>query len=492
MSKQWSEKQEAVFDFVANGSGSAIVEAVAGAGKTTTIVEACNRIPSNQSVLFTAYNKAIADELKARVPAHVEARTFHSLGAGALWLASKSLKVKTTTNEYVVRDTIRSLYPESISRGAGQAIAKLVSLAKQYGVGVLVKDLPSVWAGLVDRFEIEADDENVSIDTVIDAARDVFNGTVARFSKTGVHDFDDMIYLPLAMNLNLKKYDWVFVDEAQDTNPARRALAKKALRVGGRLVAVGDPRQAIYGFTGADSDALDLIAREFNAKTLPLTVSYRCPRAVVEAAREFNPTIEAAPTAPEGKVEYADRLPIEALRNEDAILCRFNAPLVELAYTLIASGRGCRIQGRDIGAGLVKLVEKMKARDVDTLIERLNSWKAREIEAAMAKGNERKAESIEDRASCLTTLIDRLPENDRTIANLKRTIEGMFADTDDAKLLTLSSMHKSKGREWERVYIIDRGRVPSPYARQEWQYGQEINLLYVAYTRAKDSLVVIN
>ena len=184
MSK-WSEKQEAVFEFVANGTGSAIVEAVAGAGKTTTIVEACNRIPSNQSVLFTAYNKAIADELKTRVPAHVEARTFHSLGNGAVFVASKSMNIRLTNDEHVVRNTIRATFPESISRGAGQAIAKLVSLAKQYGVGVLVKDIPSVWSGLVDRFEIEADDENVSIDTVIDAARDVFNGTVDRFRKTG-------------------------------------------------------------------------------------------------------------------------------------------------------------------------------------------------------------------------------------------------------------------------------------------------------------------
>jgi DNA helicase II / ATP-dependent DNA helicase PcrA len=487
----WSEKQEAVFNFVANGKGSAIVEAVAGAGKTTTIVEACNRIPSNQSVLFTAYNKAIADELKTRVPAHVEARTFHSLGAGALFFASKNLGVRVSTDANNVRNTIRASFPENISRGAGAAIAKLVSLAKQYGVGILCPNNADTWNGFVERFEVEADDESISIATVIDAARTVFDATVQNFKRTGVHDFDDMIFLPLAMNLYIKKYDWVFVDEAQDTNPARRALAKKALKPGGRLIAVGDPRQAIYGFTGADSDALELIAREFNAVTLPLTVSYRCPRAVVEAAREFNPAIESSPTADAGSVTLADKLPIEALRDEDAILCRFNAPLVELAYTLIASGRGCRIQGRDIGAGLVKLVDKMRAKNVETLIERLNAWKTREIEAAMAKGNERVAESIEDRAACLMTVIDRLPENDRSIACLKRTIEGMFADSEDASLLTLSSIHKAKGREWNRVYIIDRNRVPSPFARQDWQYGQEINLLYVAYTRAKRDLVVI-
>lgn len=93
-------------------------------------------------------------------------------------------------------------------------------------------------------------------------------------------DFDDMVYLPLVFKLRLFPQDWVLIDEAQDTNPTRRALAARMLKPGGRVIAVGDPRQAIYGFTGADNDALEQIAAQFSCKRMPLTVSYRCPQAV--------------------------------------------------------------------------------------------------------------------------------------------------------------------------------------------------------------------
>ena len=71
----------------------------------------------------------------------------------------------------------------------------------------------------------------------------------------------------------------------------------------------------------------------------------------------------------------------------------------------------------------------------------------------------------------------------------------MFGDTKDgekARVLTLSTIHKSKGREWDRVFILGRTRyLPSPWARKEWQQLQEKNLEYVALTRAKDTLVDI-
>src|SRR5206468_3822369 len=150
-----------------------------------------------------------------------------------------------------------------------------------------------------------------------------------------------------------------FIDEAQDTNPARRALAKLALKPGGRLIAVGDPMQAIYGFTGASHDAMDLIAAEFDTVELPLSVSYRCARTIIGMAQTIVPYLEAAPNAPDGAVS---RLPLKtalnALKPSDAVLCRQTAPLVSLAFKLIAAGRGCIILGREIAKGLTNLIDK--------------------------------------------------------------------------------------------------------------------------------------
>jgi ATP-dependent exoDNAse (exonuclease V) beta subunit len=62
-----------------------------------------------------------------------------------------------------------------------------------------------------------------------------------------------MIYLPVALDLPMPKYDLLLIDEAQDLSKCQQALAKKA---GRRLVFVGDPKQALYGFCGADSKSL--------------------------------------------------------------------------------------------------------------------------------------------------------------------------------------------------------------------------------------------
>jgi hypothetical protein len=78
-SRNWSTYQQNIFTFVASGSGNAIVEAVAGSGKSTTIVEAM-KLAEGESI-FLAFNKAIADELKRK---GVNGRTFHSLVYGAV------------------------------------------------------------------------------------------------------------------------------------------------------------------------------------------------------------------------------------------------------------------------------------------------------------------------------------------------------------------------------------------------------------------------
>jgi ATP-dependent exoDNAse (exonuclease V) beta subunit len=79
-------------------------------------------------------------------------------------------------------------------------------------------------------------------------------------------------------------------------------LIKKSLRASGRLIAVGDKKQAIYGFRAADVKSLDLIRSDFDCVELPLSISYRCPTKVIELAKEFSPDIEASSTAAEGMI----------------------------------------------------------------------------------------------------------------------------------------------------------------------------------------------
>src|SRR5690606_25309744 len=210
------------------------------------------------------------------------------------------------------------------------------------------------------------------------------------------------IWLPVITEVPMDQYQWVLVDEAQDTNPARRLLAAKMMASGGRLIMVGDRFQAIYGFTGADNDAVDIIIEDFQCAKLPLTVTYRCPKTVVTEARRFVPHITAHETAPQGIVrdvtakEFIEK-EIPTLDYNDAILCRKTKPLIELAFNLIRRNVPCHVEGRDIGQGLIKLATKWKIRTVEKLQERLEVYREREIEKLKEKKREASADALNDR-----------------------------------------------------------------------------------------------
>lgn len=491
-----SPYQQAVFDFIAREKGSAIVRAVAGSGKTTTILHALEFVPDGASVLMLAFNAAIAKELQTRIVAkgkelgralaNVEGKTFHSLGYGAVMKRlGRGMDVDANKMRKVARETLGLVDERLYSDFA----CRLVSLAKGQGIGALEPDLPEAWYALVSHHDLYLDSVDADLDRAVEIARALLQSS-NEYAERGTLDFDDQLYLPLLWRSKLRERDFVFIDEAQDTNPARRALAKLALRPGGRLIAVGDPMQAIYGFTGASHDAMDLIAAEFDTRELPLSVSYRCARSIVTLAQNLVPYLEPSETAPEGAVS---RLPLEqglkALSQHDAVLCRQTAPLVGLAFKLIAKGRGCAILGREIGKGLINLIEKQRADSIESLLDKLATYREREIARFTAKGEEQKAEGVADRCDCIETVIHNLPEDARTIGGLVRRIESLFTDSNG--VLTLSTVHKAKGREWQTVALLEPELMPSKWARQSWQVAQEHNLMYVAYTRAKEHLIFL-
>ena len=299
-----------------------------------------------------------------------------------------------------------------------------------------------------------------------------------------------MLYLPLMNDLRFWQNDVVFIDEAQDTNNVQLHLLRRMVKPMGRIVAVGDPSQAIYGFRGADSDAMDNLKSQFDMVELPLTVSYRCSREVVREAQRIVQHIQASDEAEEGSVSHWDpeeEGEIPEFDPEDAVLCRTTAPLFELAYKIIASGKGCKILGRDLGEGLISLVDKMNAEGMDQLEERLQAFCDRETEKFMRDGNWAAVEAVSDRIKCIQVVINSLLEDERTIPRLHASIRNLF-NTQDG-IVTLSTIHRVKGMEWNRVWILRPDLLPHPLAQKTWEKIQERNLKYVAITRAKRDLV---
>jgi superfamily I DNA/RNA helicase len=303
-------------------------------------------------------------------------------------------------------------------------------------------------------------------------------------------DFDDLLYIAVKDGLPLPKYGFVFVDEAQDTNAIQRAILRKIMGPRSRLIAVGDPAQAIYGFRGADSNSLRILADEFKCITLPLTVSYRCPESVISYARQWVSHIESAPGAEKGFVEeLGTNWKPAILQANDLVVCRTTMPLIGLALKLMLARIPVTIMGRDIGQGLTRLIEKQKASNLDDLGDKLNVWRIRETEKALARMEEEKVEAIEDKVSAIHCLIDGLNEDERTIAALLQLVEKMFSQ--GRNVVILATIHKSKGLEANRVFWLNRSKCPSKWAKQDWQKDQERNLCYVAATRAKKSLHII-
>ena len=486
-----SPYQKAVFDFVQTGSGSAIIGAVAGSGKTTTIVQAVKLIPKNQSVLMLAFNKSIAEELNTRINLpNVEVKTFHSLGFAA-YRAVHGAKVKMDNNKlFRLIDDLASNSDLTPGEKAGLGyVSKIVKLGKSAGIGTaILENTEDNWWNLIEHHDVGGRDEGIDIGEILPICQEIL---FRSNQMKSLIDFDDMIYSPVQQNLKFKKYDWVFVDEAQDCSATQRWILNALMKLNSRLIAVGDACQAIYGFRGADSTSLQSIGDEFKAVTLPLSISYRCPRAVVAEAQKIVSHIEASETAPEGSVSRLDKFSEDVFSSSDAILCRNVAPLVKFAYGLISRGVPVNMMGRDIGKGLITLIKNMKAKDIVSLDEKLTEWSDNEISRLASKqGNESKIESITDKVDCIKIFISQSTPG-MTISQLISKVEAFFSDEPNGNL-TLATCHKSKGLEWHKVFILDEHRFFPKWAKKDWMIEQEKNLKYVAITRAKNDLVYIS
>lgn len=487
-----SIQQLTAVDFIGRSNRSLVLEAVAGAGKTTTLLEMVRA--TEGTVAFCAFNKSISEEIKTKIQPmnlgdRVKVGTLHSFGYGAVRRAFSVQKVTGYKLHDIAKQEFNGEY-EPLREFVIQAADK----AKNCGIGAVCPiDDKNAWLNMIDHYDlIDSLPGEFTIDTGIDAAQYLLN---CSNNITNIIDYSDQIYFPILKKLNIWKYNYILLDEAQDTNIARRMLVKMMLKPSGRLIAVGDTHQAIYGFTGADSDALDNIRKEFDAESLPLTTTYRCPKNVVKVAQRWVSHIESHESSPDGVVDNVNLADIHKhVTQKDAIICRNTKPLIELAYSLIRQGIACKVEGRSIGEGLIRLATKWKTvKTVNQLQDKLDSWSEHEIKKHKAKGNDNRCQIIEDQVATLHVFMEQCDPDD-TINALTKKIDSLFGDTQYMKfdVLTLSTIHKAKGREWDRVFALGMDTYsPSKWARQDWQMQQEDNLCYVQVTRAKNHLTLV-
>lgn len=495
--RTWSAQQEAIFTWFSSVTPRhLVVRARAGTGKTTTIIEGINRAPE-RSIRLCAFNKRIAEELSTRITnPNAQAKTLHSMGFEAVrryWegvrVASGDERAVGLTEQVCQPITRRTPDGRTYTTPVPDVIKKLVT--KLHTKGREIAPHATKLGELTDiayNFECEPDEEWVAdgfdlafIETKTLQAMDL----AARVKPVGGIDFADMIFLPVRNHWLRKSFDLVVVDEAQDMTVAQLEIARGVCR--GRICVVGDDRQAIYGFRGADSDSLDRLKSELNAEELGLTTTYRCGQVIVQMAATLVPDFQAGPQNPAGSIDglHISKL-LEAATPGDFVLSRTNAPLVSVAMGLLRSGKRARIAGRDIGAGLKALIRRLSkgraANSVPELLNRIALWETRETERMKRANRLNRIDGIHDQAETLISLA----EGAASVRAVEERIDALFTDDGlgQAGLVTCSSVHRAKGLEANRVFILwDTVRDKNQ---------EELNIQYVAITRAKTALVLVS
>lgn len=283
----------------------------------------------------------------------------------------------------------------------------------------------------------------------------------------------------------------IIAHNCQDLNTSQRLLIESTINPnGGRFVFIGDKKQNIYKFCGSNTESFDYLCKKPNTVTLPLSVTYRCPPTIVNMVKHLNPNIISYTNVDNGKV-YND-YSYKNLRDGDMVLCRETFPLVSLCVRLVSEGRKAIIIGSDIGLSICRLISDVEKKNEEFTMEfvfsQLYNVKNKLIEKLEINNHITKAEASKDSTVILLDekikIIEALTNDDDKPYDVIKKIENLFSD-DDKSGITLATIHKSKGLESDRVFILHKDLMPSRFAKDEEDFEQEENLKYVAYTRSK-------
>ena len=454
---------------------SMILRARAGASKTTMLCLVAAVLPPPQAFhdgpLFLAFNKAIAEELVARLPTSCRASTFHSLGYSVL---RTRYKTKTDTRKYT--DIIQELFgefPYELRNNAIKVLDRLRNAA--IPLGEIVDSVDSIIE------ELDLLDEDLPDLSPEDYHQILVLGS----TRLDICDFTDMLWLPFILNLRSRPSNFILVDESQDTNKLQVALLGLFGGAETCYIFVGDDRQAIYGFRGALSNAMTRIADNFHIESgmvLPLSTTFRCAQSICAEAQQLVPDLRAKPGAPLGQV-LSTTANLLDFPPDTMIVCRNNAPIARVAMQLLRNRESFCVLS-DFFPRLSKFaIARVRSPQapISQFLNQLLLWQDEKLSSLP----EHRHEAILERTTTLKELCDHLGEGAK-VSDLVALLAQICNSSGSTKLTTI---HKAKGLESTNVFFLDPQLLPSKYAISPEAKLQEDNLKYVAITRAKTNLV---
>ena len=546
MAHKTTAAQQKIFDFIKNGTGNGIIDAVAGAGKTTTLMGCVLHIPNIDDVIYCAFNTSIRKELQKKFHAakkNVKVSTIHSLGFQML-RATKNYKLNDRKYYEIIKNPefFETLVPSinkileyhehrtvaelkqldemrdnlswddknALNEGqqyVGKIIMRLLDINQKYR-STLEEDCIKCYDAMVRHFGIFAPWEcehktyTEELNCYFEAHKKLLKEGNSMAISHGIIDYTDQLYLPYALNLTSNnKYGFVFVDECQDLSKAQLYVVKQYLREDGRLLAVGDPYQAIYGFAGADCHSFERVKDTFNCTLLELTDCFRCPQSVIQLAKSLRSDINGFKQYPGKLYIIPQREVIHNIKKGDLVICRARKPLMAMALKLITKDFKVKIHPDELQEFMGNYkryftpyeLRKILTEDmIDIFFERTRErneqhihYEKRNVDSIIR--NILIKEEVRDMEDTLNFLKKKFYDwHLNTVQSILTRLKYMLSYPGD-EAIKISSIHRAKGLENNRVFILEYNKLP--YKRDlDWEQIQERNLHYVAVTRPKEEL----
>jgi superfamily I DNA/RNA helicase len=443
-----------------------MLNAHAGCGKTTTLELVQASIKTSKPILYLVFAKKNAEEAIEKMPSTTAVKTFNGCGHG-IWASTISKNLRLNAKK--TQDILAALIKETPSRAQGQLwdsfseVVAGVNMAK--AVGYVPENKFNNAKRLLKQNEFHRALEEVPDDLTSDLIDAVLSRSILQ-AYDGIIDFNDQIYMPSLFGGIFPIYDNILVDEYQDLNPVNHVMIERLAKR--RIFGVGDPYQNIYGFRGAKAGGMADAVEKYSMKSFPLSISFRCPEAIVDHVRWRVPHFKAL--KPGGEVHAPEFLDADSIPDSCTIICRNNAPLFRMAFRLLGIGRSVSVAGSDIGPRLIKTMQKLGPEELTRTqsLQAISDW----LEERLA----REAKNAIDMAECMKVFVNQSSSLGTAIAYATH----LFQQTGSIRLLT---GHKSKGLEFDDVIHLDPQLLSST--------EQDKNLSYVISTRSKNRLTEI-
>lgn len=483
--------QKEIFENFQKNQKNLVISAVAGSGKTTTILELLKFVPAGKRTIFLAFNKSIAEELAKKIPKgkNIEAINFHAYGARVIAKEYRGQASIVPSKLYgIAKKCLPDVHKYVEEKKIDLYLFNLTKIVNLYRLSLL--DKPEEMSKIIEDYGFpQMGNELQDAQKLLLAYRE-YNKSWRTQSKKFMVDFADMLYLPVKRRYLKNDYDYVFVDEVQDLNPVQQEFITGLLKPGGKFIAVGDKYQSIYGFMGADAEAYQKILNRPNTIELPLSYSYRCGKKIAEFANSVYPIIESPEGIQEGEVITPSNF--DTAKGGDFVLCRNVKPLVDLYFVFIDQEKTSYVKGKEIGDDILTLINPYKQHTKENMLVEINGILKNLEERLKEKGIKEKSIPYNRSYSILkekVEIIQTISKKFETTEEIICCVDRIFKDVGEG--IMLSTIHKAKGLEADNVFVFKPSLIPSPLAIKPWQIEQEKNLLYVAYTRAKQTLHLV-